>query len=83
MQVKTHLDGRIEAPEWTARPRAAEKAKADLARMWDCLDADRDGALGHSELDTLLAHPFVRLNANGNVTLTGEERRAACGRAGY
>jgi len=78
-QADANGDGRIAKAEWTARPRA--NAKADPARMFDRLDANRDGALDQGEFDTLLARRFARMDANGDGTLTPEERRAARGRA--
>ena len=55
LQADTSGDGRITKAEWVARPRPAANAKADPARMFDRLDANRDGALDQAELDTLLA----------------------------
>lgn len=82
MQADANGDGRIAKAEWTARPRPAANAKADPGRLFDRLDANRDGALDQAELDTLLARRFARMDANGDGALTAEERRAARGRSG-
>lgn len=81
MQVDSNRDGRIAKAEWSARPRAAANPKADPARLFDRLDANRDGALDQAELDTLLARRFARMDGDGDGTLTAEERRATRGRA--
>ncbi|WP_310098639.1 hypothetical protein [Sphingomonas sp. BE138] len=83
LQADTNGDGRLAKAEWTARRQAAgAEVKGDPAKMFDRIDANRDGALDTAELDALLARRFVRMDADKDGLLTADERRAVRGRVG-
>jgi hypothetical protein len=80
LQADANGDGRIAEAEWTARRQAARtEAKGDPARMFDRIDANRDGALDSAELDALLVRRFARMDADKDGLLTADERRAVRG----
>jgi hypothetical protein len=81
LQADANGDGRLAKAEWTARRQAAgTEARGDPGKMFDRIDANRDGALDSSELDALLVRRFARMDADKNGLLTADERRAARGR---
>ena len=81
MRADTDGDGRVSKAEWTARRQSAATApKGDPARMFDRIDANRDGALDRGEIDGLLARRFARMDADHDGMLTAAERQASRGR---
>lgn len=79
LRADADKDGRISKAEWT---QGRKTGKRDPGRMFDRLDADRNGFLDAAEIDGLTARRFARVDGNGDGVLTAEERQAARGAMG-
>lgn len=73
MKADTDGDGKVSLAEWTAF-QTARKAKGDPAKSFARMDANHDGFVDKSELDTFLAKRFARLDKNSDGTLSADER---------
>jgi Ca2+-binding EF-hand superfamily protein len=80
MAADTDKDGKISRAEFTAAANA-RGAKRDGSRMFDRMDANHDGVLDASEVNSLLIRRFARMDANHDGVLTAEERGAKQGTA--
>jgi hypothetical protein len=80
MALDVDGDGKISEKEFAARPGAAKATgrRAKMAdRIFDRLDANKDGALDKGEIDAMLAKRFERMDTDKDGTLSAAERAAA------
>ena len=74
LAADTDGDGRISLAEWTARP---ARGKGDPAKLFKRMDANHDGFLDKTEIQSALAFRFRRMDTNGDGIVMPDERMAA------
>ena len=74
MAADSDGDGRVSLAEFEA---AAKAKKTDPAKRFRRIDANQDGFLDKTEIDTMFSRRFHRLDRDGDGIVTGEERMAA------
>jgi Ca2+-binding EF-hand superfamily protein len=75
LRADKDTDGKLSLQEWLARP-ATAKAKHDPTKLFNRLDANKDGQLDAAEIEALAKRRFAALDKNSDGALSDEERPA-------